>query len=423
MKMNAITASKLALYGLFLNYYCYYILRGSFIPMGTYVFLAVMVIGVLISANEEPITFGFDIKCWFTYVVFSAATIFVAYSPSYAFDGLVKFIQRLVVIIAIVYICEKEKSIIFAIRLLAVTSVACALSSLLMMNDFSQKLTMESGASVSTNDIGSIMAFGCFAVLFAFGTGENSRLYKTLLKIGFIIMAVSVISVAGSRKSIFAIIIMLAVMFIFCWRDYFQKMTSLQFVSIIVVCVVLVYVVYAFLLPNFEDTNLFVRMFGRGAERTAQSDEGRLDLYVTAMEDFSNHFVLGLGFCNYDFLHGNYTHSTFVEPLACSGIFGLLYLIPYVNILVNQVKFSFSKNEIYLKTNRVFQKEMLAFYISFLFVGIGIPYMYKDISCIVLAMFIAWQNICNTEYEVKSILRGESNARISNKGFASNSRF
>ena len=55
MKMNAITASKLALYGLFLNYYCYYILRGSFIPMGTYVFLAVMVIGVLISANEEPI--------------------------------------------------------------------------------------------------------------------------------------------------------------------------------------------------------------------------------------------------------------------------------------------------------------------------------------------------------------------------------
>ena len=67
---------------------------------------------------------------------------------------------------------------------------------------------MESGASVSTNDIGSIMAFGCFAVLFAFGTGENSRLYKTLLKIGFIIMAVTVISVAGSRKSIFAIILL-----------------------------------------------------------------------------------------------------------------------------------------------------------------------------------------------------------------------
>ena len=58
-----------------------------------------------------------------------------------------------------------------------------------------------------------------------------------------------------------------------------------------------------------------------------------------------------------------------------------------------------------------------------LIVGIGIPFLYKDIPCIVLAMFIAWQNICNTEYEVKSILRGESNARISNKGFASNSRF
>lgn len=404
MKINAITASKLALYGIFLNYYCYYILRGSFIPMGTYIFLGVAVVGVLIAANEKPIKFDFNIKCWLLYFLFSLATIFVAYSPSFAIDGLTKFLQRLIMIILIAYICEYEKSITFAIRLLAVTAVGCAISSLLMMNDFTQKLTMESGASVSTNDIGSIMAFGCFGILFAFGTGENKKIYKTAFKIVYFLGAFAVIAVSGSRKSIIAILIMLAAMFLFCWNDYFKKMSMLQFMAVLVVAAIAVYWIFNNFLPYFEETNLFVRTVGRGAERTAQSDEARLDLYIIALEDFFNNFFLGLGFNNYAFVHGNYTHSTYVEPLACSGIFGLLYLIPYVHILINQIKLSFSKEKIYAKTNRVFQKEMLAFYMAFLFVGIGIPYLYKDIPCIVLAMFIAWHKICLSDCELKDNL-------------------
>lgn len=268
MKIRAIDISKLALYGIFLNYYCYYIIVGSFIPMGTYIFFATATIGVLFSASYEPIKLDFSIKCWLLYFAISVLTIVIAYSPQHAIDGLVKFLQRLVVIILITYICEKEKSILFAIRLLAVTAVACAFSSLLKMNDFSQKLTMESGASVSTNDIGSIMAFGCFAILFAFGTGNNSKLYKTLLKVGYILAAASVIAIAGSRKSIFAILIMFALMFILCWNDYFKKMTSLQFVSILIVGIIGVYVLVNFLLPYLEDTNLYVRMFGRGDRKS-----------------------------------------------------------------------------------------------------------------------------------------------------------
>lgn len=401
MRVRAIDISKLALYGIFLNYYCYFILVGSFIPMGTYIFLGVAIVGVLVSASNEPIKFGFDIKCWLFYFIYSVITIVIAYSADYAIDGLVKFFQRLVVIILITYICEKEKSITFAIRLLAVTSAACAVSSLLMMNDFSQKLSMSSGASVSTNDIGSIMAFGCFAVVFAFGTGEKSKTYKTLLKIAYILAAISVIAVAGSRKSIIAIVITFALMFVFCWNDYFKKMTSLQFVSIILVSIVAIYVVTNFLLPYFEDTNLYVRVFGRGAERTAQSDESRIELYRTALIDFCNHFLFGLGFNNYFYMHGSYTHSTYAEPLACSGIFGLLYLIPYVNMFIVQIKLSYSRDKRYENDERLFNKEMLAFYIAFLFVGIGIPYLYKDIPCIVLAMFIAWQSISKSKIAEK----------------------
>lgn len=421
MRIRAIDISKLAIYGIFLNYYCYNILTGSFIPMGTYLFYGVAIIGVMITAANEPIKLDFEIKCWVWYGISSLLTIMLAASVSHVIDGLFKYFQRTLLIILITYICEHEKSIIFAIRSLAVTAVACAGASLLGMNDYSQKLTVESGANISTNDIGSIMAFGCFAILFAFGTGENKKTYKVLLKLGYILAAVSVIAIAGSRKSIVAILIMFALMFVFCWNDYFKKMTSLQFVSITLVSIVAIYVVSNYLLPYFEDTNLYARMFGRGVERTAKSDESRIVLYQNALNDFIHHPLFGLGFNNYGYYHGNYTHSTYAEPLACSGIFGLLYLIPYLHILINQIKLSFSKQEIYTKTNRVFQKEMLAFYIAFLFVGIGIPYLYKDIPCIVLAMYVSWQKISFDELGINAYnKRGvKKNEKITNKSITS----
>ncbi len=402
MRIRAIDISKLAIYGIFLNYYCYFIIRGSFIPMGTYIFSGIAIVGIIVAMGKEPIKFDFEIKCWIWYFIYSIITIVIAQSTSYAIDGLIKFFQRLVVIILITYICEYEKSIIFAIRLMAITAVSCALASLMTMNDYSQKLSMESGASVSTNDIGSIMAFGCFAILFAFGVGNKSKVYKTILKIAYIIAALAVISIAGSRKSILAIIILFALMFVFCWNDYFKKMTGLQFVSILIIGTIAIYFVYTYLLPYFEDTNLYVRIFGRGAERTAESDEGRMELYKMALGEFFHHPLFGIGFNNYVYLYGSYTHSTYVEPLACSGIFGLVYLIPYISILYKQVKLSFSRDLAFSRTNRVFQKEMLAFYIAFLFVAIGIPYIYKDIPCIILAMYIAWQRISLDELRLQS---------------------
>ncbi len=421
MRIKAIDISKLAIYGIFLNYYCYNILTGSLIPMGTYLFFGVAILGIAFEMGNRPIKFGFEIKCWIGYFFSALITSVVAYSPSQAIDSLFKFIQRLILIILITLICEYEKSIIYAIRLLATTAVTCAFSSLLMMNDFSQKLKMSSGAVVSTNDIGSIMAFGCFAILFVFGIGKKSKVYQTVLKLTYIVAALSVIMIAGSRKSSLAIIITFVLMFVFCWRDYFKKMTGLQFVGILIIAVVTISVIYIYIWPYFEDTNMYARLFGRRVDDTAASDEIRIELYVTAIKDFFSHFLFGLGFDNYSTYHGGmYTHSTYVEPLACSGVFAFLYLIPYVHILINQIKLSFSKEEVYSKTNRVFQKEMLAFYIAFLFVGIGIPYLYKDIPCIVLAMYVSWQKISLDELGLQSYSKNGGNryGENSNKSIA-----
>ena len=413
--------AKLALYGIFLNYYCYFILRGSFIPMGTQIFFAVAVACVVATILGEKLYIGSEIKCWIAYAILSFLTVFFAVNTQQALDGLSKYVQRLIIIMMIAYICEHEKSVKFAVRLLAVTAFACAVSCLIMNVDVGKKLQLESGATISTNDIGSIMAFGCFAVLFAFGLKEHKGFIKTIIKIGYIVAAVSVIFIAGSRKSILAIIILFVLIFLFCARDFFKNLSVAWLIVVALLLIIAAFLVYQYLVPMVEDTNLYVRVFGRGTERTAESDEGRIELYKMAMTDFYEHIIFGLGFNNFAVNHnGLYSHSTYVEPLACSGIIGFLYLAPYVMILVKQIKL-IRLNRHHIE-ERIWQKELLAFYISFLFVGIGVPYMYKDIPCIILAMFIASQKITFDKLKgnaTEPVAEGVIREPITNEGITS----
>lgn len=405
--------AKLAIYGIFLNYYCFYILRGSFIPFGTPIFFGVAIACVLATIFQEKVIISKEIVCWIVYALLSLLTAVFAVNPQTAINGIGDYLRRLVLIMMIAYICEKEGSVKFAIRVLAVTAIACAVSCLIMNVDVSKKLQLESGATVSVNDIGSIMAFGCFAVLFAFGLKENKGVIKTIIKIGYIVAAVSVIFIAGSRKSILAIIILFVLIFLFCARDYFKNLSITWIILISILLAVAAFFIYQYLVPMVEDTSLYVRVYGRGAERAANSNEGRIRLYEIAMEDFFAHPVFGLGFNGFSVVHINYTHSTFVEPLACSGIIGFVYLAPYVMMLVKQIKLiRLNKDNI---EERIWQKELLAFYISFLFVGIGIPYIYKDIPCIILAMFIASQKISFEKIE-------ELNALKDSEGVASDTK-
>ena len=383
--------AKLAIYGIFLNYYCINILRGNLLPYGTLVFYLISGACVFASILGDQISVSKEIICWIAYVCFSLITLGFALDSSRALKGIGEFIQRLILIIMIAYICEKEKSTNFALRVLAVTAYSCALSSLLMSEDVSKKLTVVSGARISTNDIGALMAFGCFGVLFAFGMRGKTSFFKIVIKIGYILVAVSVIFIAGSRKSILAVFLLFGLLFLLCGRDYFKNISLLQFAFLIILIIGAIVFAYYYLLPHVEETDMYQSVFGRRVDDKAQSDAGRIELYEYAIREFIHSPLVGLGYNCFSAKYVGYTHSTYVEPLACSGVGGLLYLIPYVMIFIKQIKLiSLNKHN---QQERLWQKELLVFCFVFLFVGIGIPYMYKDIPCIILAMFIASQRI------------------------------
>ena len=400
--MKILNVAKAALYGIFLNYYCYYVLRGSFIPRGTVIFLAIAIVCVGMDIiNRQRIRIGTEFRCWILYTILAfITTALVTGASDLDFIGdIIKFVQRLAITFAVAYICEQEKSIRFGMQLMAVVAFAAAVSILFVIDDFRLKLDISTGADLSANDIGAIMAYGIFAILFAFGKRGKPALLLTCLKVAGIICMLIVIFLAGSRKSAYAVAIVIVLMVLLCVPDYFKEFNLGQFFVILIVGVATYFVVSRELLPFAEQTNLYARMFGTAVDTTADSDADRVELYILAMEEFWEHPLFGLGFNYFTKAHGNYTHSTYAEPLACSGLIGLFYLYPYVLIVKNQIQLILRNEKKSL--SRLKQKELLVYLCAFLFIGIGIPFMYKDIPCIILGTFIASQTISFEELREK----------------------
>jgi len=390
-----IILAKIGLFGMFLNYYPFNIMFGHFIPSGTYAFFAMVVFGVVGDAivnNRGKIAIDIENWYWVLYLIASLATSIFAVSTSVAVSSLVKYAMRLFIIIAIVYVCKKEQSIKFSVDLLAVTAILSAITAFIQMSGIHGRLKLDSGASISVNDFGSIMAYGCFAVIPFFRyMNWKSDFWKTALTIASTVVILMELFIAGSRKSFYAVLLLYALMLLFVWLK--TKMSVGKVLTLIVLGIIVVVIINQYLLPNLEETSLYQRIWGYKVTESESSNDGRVDLYKWALQDFISSPICGLEFDNYYLSHWTYSHSTYAEPLACSGLLSILYFIPLVKIFKNQ--WHMARFERMNRPKYYIETELLIFYIVFLFVGVGIPYMYKDIPCIVFGMMIAHHHIEN----------------------------
>lgn len=385
---------KIGLFGLYLNWYPINIYTGTLIPYATYGFLMLVVIGILGDAMSGNSSVGLqtrEINCWILYFAISLFTSIIAVNMNYAIKSLPDYAVRLVIVIAIVYICRREESIYFSVKLLAVVSLLSAIMAFLQKKSISGRLSLTSGATLSVNDFGALMAFGCFAVILYFG---YSKIKSETFRMGGIAASSMILIVelfiSGSRKSFYAIAVLFSLLVIMC-NGKIKRLDGRKIIAFLLVFLVGVFIANKYLMPNVESTSLYERLWGRKVEALTESNESRVNFYRLALKDFLSNPIFGLGFNNFYYVHGNYTHSTFADPLACSGIFSILYFMPYVSIF-RRLLYN-ARYEKWRNNGEYISRELLAFYIMFLVIGLGIPYIYKDIPCIILGMLIAWNNI------------------------------
>lgn len=376
-----------------MNYYCILILFGRLLPYISIIGFGTILIFLFLDVIQNhagKVIVVQEFRLWIVYLAICLITAVLFPNTLGIYRSLMDYIQRGVIAFAVYYVSSSEDSIKWPINLLTTLSVTTAICILYSTGDFSRRLGSIGSASeaISANDIGALMAFGCFTVIFAFNKGIKTSVIRVVLTMAASILFISVISLSGSRKAIIAVIILYILLAVLCTKRFLGNITSTKFILLVLTVGGVLTLAFTLLVPLFENTSLYLRVFGRRAVAASQSNDGRVQLIVQALKDFLNHPFLGLGYNNFLFYHGNYTHSTYVEPLASSGIWGGLYLIPYITIFKKQLYLSrYSKEKILL------QKALLAFYISFLFIGMGIPFIYKDVPNVILGMLLGAQGI------------------------------
>ncbi len=370
---------------MFLNYYFVHVMLGHMLPYVTYFAYACM---ALYLVSNGRLTIDEENKLWLIYLVLSLVTSAFAINAGYAVSSLIKFAQRLLIIVTVTQICKDDESIDFALELMTVIAVLCAGAILMNLGSIHGRLTLDNDASISVNDVGSILAYGCFtAIMVAEKRFRRSAALKQFFVASALILLISVIFLSGSRKAFYAVVILFVLLL---FGGALKIQNPVQIISLVLVGMVTWVFISNRLLPLMEQTSLYSRIWGYKAQEAISSDEGRMQLYFVAFKDFLSSPIWGLGFNNYFIKHLNYTHSTYADPIACSGLISAFYLVPYFRILRKQIAFIRISDDTTSKTRN---KQILAFYLMFLFIGIGIPYLYKDIPCILLGMMVAYQSI------------------------------
>ena len=145
--------------------------------------------------------------------------------------------------------------------------------------------------NISINSTGNLMVLGAFCALYLY---EGKRWYSFTMLVGIVALFAFIIALTGSRKSIFALLILI-VLFTILTPKKNLEFTARSIISMIVLFV-LIYVLYTRVAPLLSETSLYARLFDERVSAHANaSNEGRLLFYQYAWNDFMTNPFSGLG--------------------------------------------------------------------------------------------------------------------------------
>ena len=223
---------------------------------------------------------------------------------------------------------------------------------------------------MNSNTLGVFMMFAVWAVLYLLSKRILAKRVSVPILVGGLVSITAflyIIIETGSRKSFLASVFLLLFWIVFAMRPVFRRLSFNQkLTTISVIIVVLTYIVLRFgtAFLTSADT-LRVRMQMMSSENL--SDMNRIEMVKDAFGVFKSHPIFGVGWNNYRLYSfaGTYSHCSYVEVLACTGIIGASIFYYWLYIAVrNAVKFFREKKRNIVSIN------LMALVLVFLFINL-----------------------------------------------------
>lgn len=185
----------------------------------------------------------------------------------------------------------------------------------------------------NVNVISMCSSFAC--MLFAFYGMSEKKTYHYIIAIVSFVLTV----ILGSRKSLLAIFVFIAIIFYKSKSKNKTKLIGYLTIAIIAMIIVVPKEYLEFIVERF---NIFQFFISGNTSIIDESDNNRLDMLKYGMIYFLDKPILGNGFMNFAVRFQNdgylltYSHNNYIELLSGLGVLGFtLYYIPYYLISKN----------------------------------------------------------------------------------------
>lgn len=247
----------------------------------------------------------------------------------------------------------------------------------------------------NANSLGFIMVGGSTAAMLLWNTGKSAfQLLKKMFLLAFMVAAVYVTFQTGSRKTTAAIIVLVV-----GWLTFTLSYGHVMLNMIIRIAIVIGLLVASgwglmYVLENTVVGKRFAELTQRGSGSIVMGveEDVRADMYRAGFDMFKQNPIFGVGFAQYQVYYwkGAYSHSDYIEPLACTGLVGFF--------LYHGFNFFLLKRLLWLRRTtrsnhiRYTVNVMLLAMVVHLLLGLGVPYWSIQREWVILTTFatFAW---------------------------------
>ncbi|MBO4422452.1 MAG: O-antigen ligase family protein [Clostridia bacterium] len=269
---------------------------------------------------------------WFA--VFSAlilAASFFSHDSSIALTYSELIVEYFIMVYVLISISELDGSVRFVSVLFVLLGVMMGIWMILFGTGIN-RISISEGVNV--NIVGTVLAFSIGFILFLLMTGKRTTFTVVLSVVLILFLMFSVLSTA-SKKCLIAAVALIIGFVIFCYKYLFKKIPPVYVFLTTAFIVAVSVIAFAIISARYGDRLLYAQ----ARMDDILVDDSTQKRYALILEGFSvflKNPVLGVGINNFRYYstYTTYSHCTYAELLACTGVVGtLLFAVPCITSL------------------------------------------------------------------------------------------
>jgi len=284
---------------------------------------ALIVLDMLLRKNYNLLRVQKLVVVFFAFGLYALVSgVFVAKNISSFTSSMITYFAYCIVCYEVWYVSDVSGSIGWVLKALKFTALLCAVQTIFFGVDYYNGIIVTTmSKNNNPNHLGIVMIAGIFAT--AVDKKSLSRFFVADV-VALLLMCYTII-LSGSRKCFIIAFLIIALWAVVFLKEIRAEKSFARMLAVTIIVVASAVFVANYALNGFTTTAVFYRLkgllYGDGAD-------SRIQLYKAAVNYWKSSPIVGIGFDQFkvNYYRGFFSHSTYAEALACTGIIGCLVL-------------------------------------------------------------------------------------------------